>query len=529
MRVLLVSPHFPPVNGADMQRIRLLLPYFQELHISVEVLCVGPLQVAAPKDEWLTEDFPRDVSVHRVKALSLAWGKIPGLGTLTFRALGALRKKGNELLRGKLEIGKDRAALLDSLAEDIRRKSRFDLVYFSTAQFGVHMLGPEWQKKFGVPFIMDYQDPWVSDYYRDHPEVVPPGGRLKYAVTSWLSRHQEPRVLQYCSGITSVSAAYPRELQVRYPWLHVGGEKQKVETKPSPTGIRQESGAVWIGCADLPPEGAISSSCPSTLDVNHLQIAAADAGNSAGASSAAASGRHRLPSLVIPFPGDQRDLSRVKADGTRQDVFDPNDGLIHWVYIGVCPPPMDLTLAAYFLALGHWLSEHEEIRKSLRIHFVGTSYAKAGTGKSNVMKLARAAGVDDVVVEQTDRIPYSHTLRCLLDAKALIVLGTDNPGYTASKIYPYLLAEKPLLTVFHEQSSVVRLVEEVGGAVGVSFRTGESPAEISQRIRSQWLDSGAFAKAVPLDEMAFEPYTVAAQAAQLAEFFRHCLDQGDRS
>jgi hypothetical protein len=515
MRLLIISPHFPPVNAADMQRVRLVLPYLLDHKVAAEVLCVGVSQVASPQDEWLAQGLNSAVKVHRVRALGLGWGRLPGFGTLTFRALGALRHYGDALLR----------------------RGAFDLIYFSTTQFGLHVLGPQWKQKFRVPFLMDYQDPWVSDYYREHPDVVPPGGRLKYTVSSWLSRRQEPRVLRHCSGITSVSAAYPRQLQARYPWLEVGGEKQKfgkqkTETTLFPGGGRKESEAVGIGCADLPPEGVTSAFWPSalevgcsTFDVNHLKIASAEAGHSAGASRTSATNRHGLPSLVIPFPGDLRDLDRIKADGTRQDLFDPRDGLIHWVYIGVCPPPMDFTLAAYFLALGHWLTEHEEIRPNLRIHFVGTSYAKAGTGKSNVMKLARAAGVDDVVDEKTDRIPYSHTLRCLLDAEALIVLGTDDSGYTASKIYPYLLAEKPLLSVFHEQSSVVRLIREVGGAVVVPFSTGEPVAAVAERIHREWLENDCFRNPVPLDKEAFEPYTARAQAGQLAAFFRKCLEK----
>jgi hypothetical protein len=532
MKVLIISPHFPPVNAADMQRVRLLLPHLAEAGILAEVLAVEAGQVNSPLDPWLLDGLPCQIPVHRVKALELNWGRLPGLGTLSFRALRALRKRGSELLRRsqKLELGCKKSGF------DTGRVG-FDLVYFSTTQFGLHVLGPEWKHKFGVPYVIDYQDPWVSDYYRKHPEVVPPGGRLKYAVSSWISRRQEPRVLRHCSGITSVSAAYPRQLQARYPWLVVSGEKQryekqKAETTPLLGGGGQQSGAAGIGCADLPPEGGTSAFCLSTvdfvcstLDINHLIIASADAQNSAAASSTIASDRHRLPSLVIPFPGDQRDLDRVPVDGTRQGVFDPNDGLIHWVYIGVCPPPMDLTLAAYFLALGHWLSEHDDIRKSLRIHFVGTSYAKAGTGKSNVIKLARAAGVDDVVDEQTDRIPYSQTLRCLLDAGALIVLGTDDPGYTASKIYPYLLAEKPLLTVFHEESSVVKLIREVDGAVVVPFSTGEPVAAVAERIRREWLENERFRNPLPLDKEAFEPYTARVQAGQLAAFFRKCLEK----
>ena len=71
----------------------------------------------------------------------------------------------------------------------------------------------------GTPYVVDYQDPWVNDYYRIHPETPRPGGSIKYAVVDWLSRRHEPRVLKHCSGITSVSPDYLAQLHRRYPWL----------------------------------------------------------------------------------------------------------------------------------------------------------------------------------------------------------------------------------------------------------------------------------------------------------------------
>lgn len=200
MKTLIISPHFPPSNAADMQRVRLILPYLKEASVEAEVLGVEAEQVSSPQDPWLVSGLPFDVPIHRVKALGLGWSRFPGFGLLSFRAMGALRCKGDELLRS----------------------GKFDLVYFSTTQFGIHLLGPSWKKRHGVPFVMDYQDPWVSDYYREHPEVTPPGGRLKYALMDRLNRRNEPRVLKECSGITSVSPDYPKQIAKRYEFLKVG-------------------------------------------------------------------------------------------------------------------------------------------------------------------------------------------------------------------------------------------------------------------------------------------------------------------
>lgn len=427
MRILIISPHFPPSNAADMHRVRMLLPHLAAHGVEAEVLCVQADQVAAPKDPWLEEGLPEHVPVHRVRALGLEWGRIPGLGTLSFRALGAIRRKGNELLGS----------------------GRFDLIYFSTTQFGIHVLGPEWKNRHGVGFAMDYQDPWVSDYYRKNPGVRPPGGKLKYAVSSWLAGRQEPAVLGACAGITSVSPAYPDQLRSRYP--------QTV-----------------------------------------------------------------LPSIVLPFPGDNADLERVRNSDTRQQIFDPADGFQHWVYIGRGGEDMALAVSGIFAALAE-LKERQPEFANFRLHFIGTSYAGKGKGEKSIEPLAARYGLQDIVKEHTDRIPYSQTLRCLLDAHALIVPGSDDPGYTASKIYPYLLAGKPLLTVFHEESSVVSLIRRTGGGEVIDFRNDDTPESIGERILAQAMNPDGTLRQVLLDKLAFAAYTAKHQAGELARFFHHCL------
>lgn len=469
MKILIVSPHFPPTNAADMQRVRLILPYLKEGGVDAEVLVVEAEQVASPRDPWLVPGLPPEVPIHRVRALGLKWSRLPGLGILSFRAMGALRRKGDELLR----------------------RGGFDLVYFSTTQFGVHVLGPYWKKCHGVPFVMDYQDPWVSDYYRDHPEVTPPGGRLKYAITSWLSRRDEPRVLRECSGITSVSDAYPRQLENRYDFLKIFSRGR---------GTRDEG------------QGPASDE---QYDESFKKLSTIDGRLSTQSK--------RLPSLIIPFPGDDRDFERVRSEGITQRVFDPADGFRHWVYVGRGGKDMETAVRGLFKALKQHGDQDEALLKNLRMHFIGTSYAAAGRGVKSIEPIAIEEGLGEIVSEHPDRIPYSETLRCLLDADALVVPGSNDPAYTASKIYPYLLAGKPLLAVFHENSSVVSLIRSVGGGMVIPFATGEGVESIAERIGAEWLVNQQYERAVPLNREAFAPYTARAQAGQLAEFFRTVL------
>jgi hypothetical protein len=472
MRVLIISPHFPPTNAADMQRVRLVLPHLRANGLEPEVLCVEFDQVAAPLDHWLEAGLPPDVVVHRVKALDRKWAWLPGLGILTYRALGALRRRGDKLLRN----------------------ADFDLVYFSTTQFGLHVLGPRWRRKFGVPFVIDYQDPWVNDYYRKHPDVLPPGGRFKHLITDLLHRWQEPRVLKECSGITTVSVAYPQQLAVRYPWL-------RLRVILGPRGLSYLQGVSQLeNGASLPISEPCRKIDESTKAVPKVALQCLDA-------------------LLVPFPGDERDFERVKRDNIHQSLFDPRDGLRHWVYVGRGGADMALAVRAIFSAL----AESRPLNCDIRLHFIGTSYAAAGRGVKTIEPLAAGYGLQDIVIEHPDRIPYSETLRCLLDADALIVLGSNDSSYTASKIYPYLLARKPLLAVFHEASSVVDLMRNVDGGVVVAFETDESPEMIAARIVKNWILPGLAKRTVPLNDEVFIPYTARAQAKTLVEFLRSCL------
>src|SRR5260221_13717689 len=77
-----------------------------------------------------------------------------------------------------------------------------------------------------------------------------------------------------------------------------------------------------------------------------------------------------------------------------------------------------------------------------------------------LLPLAKKYEFNEMVVEITSRISYYYTLITLQKADALFIPGSDDPKYTASKIYPYLLTNKPLLTIFNKDSSAVKVINE---------------------------------------------------------------------
>ncbi|HEX2099567.1 MAG TPA: hypothetical protein VHF69_02830 [Candidatus Synoicihabitans sp.] len=197
-RVLIVSPHFSPTNAPDMQRTRLALPHLRAHGWEPTVLAVHPKMVEGGVNEPLLEQtYPHDLRIVRARGVAPAATRRFGFGSLWWRCGGALRRAGDAILGAE----------------------HFSAVLFSTAQFGAFTLGPRWRRRYAVPYVLDYQDPWRTDYYR-RTGTRPPGGRLKFGLSQLVARVREPNVVGKAAAIIVTSPAYAGELRRRYPAWH---------------------------------------------------------------------------------------------------------------------------------------------------------------------------------------------------------------------------------------------------------------------------------------------------------------------
>lgn len=182
-RILIISPHFPPINAADHQRVRMSLPYFAEFGWQPHVLAVKPECVeGGVRDSLLTKTFSDNIPVTYTEALPFKHTRRIGLGSLALRSFPYILKAGDRLLK----------------------QQQFDLVYFSTTMFTSMALGPRWCRRFNIPYILDFQDPWLSDYYNQPNSPTPPGGRIKYEFSQLQAKILEPKAVKEVSHIISV-------------------------------------------------------------------------------------------------------------------------------------------------------------------------------------------------------------------------------------------------------------------------------------------------------------------------------------
>ncbi|RYE35699.1 MAG: hypothetical protein EOP42_06080 [Sphingobacteriaceae bacterium] len=165
------------------------------------------------------------------------------------------------------------------------------------------------------------------------------------------------------------------------------------------------------------------------------------------------------PNAVIPFGAFEEDFEIARNYYTHcQPAIQPKTDKIQVVYVGRGGKDMQQSIKLVFKVLKEALQTDFETYNRLHFYFIGTSYAPKELAEATIYPIAVTLGVENQVTEITDRIGFYSTINTLLAADALLIPGSDDPEYTASKIYPYLLAEKPLLAILHQKSSAAKLI-----------------------------------------------------------------------
>src|SRR5207237_6040103 len=117
-------------------------------------------------------------------------------------------------------------------------------------------------------------------------------------------------------------------------------------------------------------------------------------------------------------------------------AFDQSDGLVHLCYVGTLLPAGLDTLR--LLLRGLERARREDAAASrLRLHFYGTSN-QSSSELYRVRPVAEECGVADAVTELPGRLDYLDALSVLTHASGILLLGSSERHYTASKVYPAL-------------------------------------------------------------------------------------------
>lgn len=419
--VLIIAPDFTPSSYPPALRARFFAQHLGEFGWDPIVLTTHPENYEWNVDPENQNLLDPSVDVIRTGAWSTKWTRKLGFGDLSLRTLWPHWRALNRICRQR----------------------RIDLILISVPPNWQIALGRLAHMRFGIPYILDYNDPILTDYYWKVPRSKrPPKWELVYAMYRFL----EPFALKKVDQLIGVDDSYMAGLFKNYQWLR-------------------------------------------------------------GVSATA-----------VAFGVEPQDFDYLRRHSRANPFFRRGDGLFHLAYVGRGGPDMVPALRALFTAVHQGRQKAPELYQRLRMHFVGTTYAPNAAGKYQVLPLARECGVEEMVEENPARVQHLDAIQILLDADALIVLGSETPHYTASKLFPYILAAKPLLAVFHEESSAVKLLEETRAGKAITFSATRPPlsavGDIERALQALLAaPDGTFPQT---DWAKFEPFTARAVTARLA-------------
>jgi hypothetical protein len=358
----MISPHFPPDSSAASHRVRLLAPHLPEAGWEPTVVTLDPSAYEGRLDRDLESLVPPTLRIVRAGAWPPGATRWAGVGDLGLRAFTGLRHTCRTLLA----------------------REHFDALFVTVFPVYPALLGPSLKSQFCVPFVLDYQDPWVGAWGQSVGGG--PGGapdwksRASRRLGAWL----EPKAVNAADAIVAVSQG--------------------------------------------------------TIDGIVERLPAAG----------------RLPHGVIPLGFEPDDFEALRARAPRASHFDPVDGLVHLCYVGTLLPTGVDTLRLLLRALDR-ARRDDPVAARVRLHFFGTSN-QSSSDTDRVLPVARECGVADAVTEAPGRLDYLDALSVLTHASGILLLGSSERHYTASKLYPALLAKRPILALFHHVSSVVSLL-----------------------------------------------------------------------
>jgi hypothetical protein len=420
--VLIICADFAPSSYPQALRTRFFARHLPEFGWKPLILTTEPRFYEWSVDPENEKLLPPDLEIFRTRAFPAEITRKFGVGDLGMRSLwhhwAALRR--------------------------LCRERRVDLILISIPPNPTMVLGRLAYARFGVPYVIDYNDPVVTDYYwKLPPSQRPP----KYAMAYAIARLMEPFALKNVSQLVSVDESYMTDVFKRYPWLGVA------------------------------------------------------------------------EAVAIPHGGEPADFDYLRQHPRKNTFFNKDDGLLHVSSVGRAGVDMIPTLRSVFRAIKLGMQRAPELFSRLRLHFVGTSYAHAAASRPEVLPIAKAEGVESLVDEHPLRVPYLDAIQVMLDSDALIAVGSESAHYTASKIFPCILADKPLLAIFHENSSVVRILQETRAGHVITFGNGCSLGEKTEEIAELLQQTLSLPRGSnpPTRWEAFEPYTVRAMTSRLAK------------
>ncbi|MCK7590229.1 hypothetical protein M0G43_06570 [Subsaxibacter sp. CAU 1640] len=370
--VLIIYPHWVPANLAGVQRPRLIGNYLKQFGWQPILLTVESKYYEEPLDPLMEKTVSEDIEVIYTKAYKVSKPRI--IGDIGLRAFPFLKRRALQLIDERT----------------------IDFIWIPIPSFYTAILGRKLHDKTGIPYGIDYIDPWVRSIKNQND--------FRARLSQFIARKLEPYAIKKAALITGVSTPYYQPVIDR-----------NFESEPEHAGM------------------------PYGFDPNDHNIV--------------------LHDIRLPWEGEP--------------LCKP------WIYAGAFLPNSHLFLESFFKTIS--ILKHERRwDKNIKLFFIGTGFYPA----KRITSYAEDYGLADIVVEHRERFPFLHVLNFLSKADKVMLFGSTEKHYTASKTFQCLLSKRPLISMLHAKSSAVKVIREANADdFLVTYREGDTLKDISEKLK----------------------------------------------
>lgn len=232
-KLFIIAPHFPPSSSPPAQRVRLMVKHAVDFGFYPTVFTVEPEYREEVADNWMCELTGKDFEKIEVGCLNQHITRKFGIGDLGLRMLPFLFFK---------------------LKKEARRQKPAFVLY-PVPPWYILVIAPLIKRLTGVPYGIDFIDPWVHEAERTHAGI-------KHRLAQKVARSLEGWVTKHASVIFSVSEGINDNLRKRHPGLQhkpmfavpYGAEPGDFKAVPVPEGkatghtVIRYIGAIWNDC-----------------------------------------------------------------------------------------------------------------------------------------------------------------------------------------------------------------------------------------------------------------------------------------
>lgn len=412
-KLLIIYPHWVPSNLAGVHRPRLVANFLPRFGWHPIVLTVKPEFYEEAPDPDMHKTVSPEIEVHHVDAKPVGKG-LRIIGDIGLRAWSQIKERALELIAEK----------------------KLDFIWIPIPSFYMAIMGRVLHEKTGLPYGIDYIDPWVRD--------ISNRKNLRSISSLWLARLLEPYAVKKAALISGVSKGYYQ------PVLERNFKDRTVQELAFPYGFDPHDHSIVLN------------------------------------------------SIVLPWP---------------ESVMKP------LVYAGAFLPNAHLFIETLFRGIAAFRSQNP-LDPGCRLYFIGTG---AYTGKS-ILDYAVEQGIEDLVIEIRERKPFLHILTYLRKAYGVMLIGSTEKHYTASKTFQSLLSERPVFAMLHQDSSAVAIMKQArADQYLIRWNSSKTQETLETEVKETFAHFMDEQKTWDIELSALAPYSAEQNAKKLSETLNSIL------